>query len=174
MDTLAHGLWAIVIYKILNIKLKKRFKIWQAFVFGIFPDIFSFGIAISVMLAGLASGKDMSIFNPSAGYSFLYDLTVLLYNASHSIIIFMLTFFIAYLIFKKPIWVLGAWLFHIIVDIPSHGVGAWATPYLWPFPTPFFDGFPWWQNIWVTMINYILILAAGIYIILKGKKNGRI
>jgi len=178
MDTLAHGLWAAVIYKILNIRLKKKFKIWEAVMFGIFPDLFAFAIPFFVMITGFITGNfTISMFHPavdSESANFLFDLTHLLYNASHSIMIFLLVFFITLLIFKKPIWVLGGWLLHILVDIPSHGGTEWSTPYLWPFPTPFVDGFPWWQNKWVIIINYSLILIAGIYILIKGKKNGRV
>jgi len=48
-----------------------------------------------------------------------------------------------WLLTKKPPWLLGAWLLHILCDIPTHAASYFPTPFLWPFPTPFVDGVPW-------------------------------
>ena len=167
MDILSHALWVLAFYKIINIELKKKLSILKAVFWGLFPDLFTFTIPFLFVIVSLLSGKHTSpetLFSNSSFISILYFL-------SHSLIIFLIIFFLCYFIFKRFIWELGGWFLHIIIDIPSHGSGTWATPYLWPFPSPIIIGIDWWTNSWIVLFNYTLLVIVFIYIIVRIKKH---
>ena len=65
------------------------------------------------------------------------------YNVTHSLVVWAVAFFLLWQLMKKPLWLLAAWLLHILCDIPTHAASYFPTPFLWPFPTPFVNGVPW-------------------------------
>ena len=178
MEIFAHAFWVIAIFLILNLssKFKKKLSIWQAVIWTIIPDIFSFVISFIYVLAGLIFGSlGGDIFHKLLlNSSPIYSLTLFLYAMSHSIIVFLIFFIILSLIFRKPLWPMFGWLIHILIDIPTHGRDAeWATPYLWPLTSPASPGIQWWTNPWFTVINYMLLIIVYVIlvIIVKSKKN---
>jgi hypothetical protein len=187
MDILAHSLWAAALFSALNLnkkirnKTKEKFSIFKAILWGIFPDLFAFTIPFMFVISGIIFGWiTPSTFHSESSaqmifsqLSPLFNLTMILYNIGHSIVIFLAVFLIAYLIFKKPIWILGGWLLHILIDIPTHGGTAWSTPFLWPLSNFRLDGISWWQNPWIFLLNYVLILAIWIIIVIKQRKMKR-
>jgi hypothetical protein len=183
MDVFAHGLWAGAASKTANIKIfqKKPLKTWKTVVFGVFPDVFAFAPAFIYMFASYIFPSIPKMYHPGPGGQvepatenalIISNLTHNLYNLSHSLIIFFLIFGLIWLIFHRPIWEMGAWLLHILMDIPSHSYDFYPTPFLWPVSDFKVNGVH-WGTPWFMIINYSLIILA--YIILHfAKKRGKL
>lgn len=189
MDILSHGLWAGAAYKAANKTIKKRknpFRVRLAAFWGIAPDIFSFGILVVWMIGRVIFGDlNFSDFHqagrtpidlerpdiePLPGNTFfIFRLTSFWYDASHSVVVFIFIFGIAALIFKKPIWEMGGWLIHILIDIPTHSYEFYPTPFLWPVSGWKFDGFS-WGNPWFMLFNYFALTVV-YYLLFKKKTN---
>ncbi|MBI3671680.1 hypothetical protein HY249_02705 [Candidatus Azambacteria bacterium] len=101
---------------------------------------------------------------------FIFSLTSALYNISHSLIVFCIVFFAVYLIFKRPVWELGAWLLHILIDIPTHSYKFFPTPFLWPVSNWKYDGFS-WGNPTFLISNYLSILAVYVLLYLLERRR---
>jgi hypothetical protein len=81
----------------------------------------------------------------------------------HSVIVWTAVFGILRLIFKKPVVAAYARLFHILLDIPTHSLAFYATPFLWPISSYKFDGIP-RSTPWIFFTNLtILAIVYGIY-----------
>jgi hypothetical protein len=60
---------------------------------------------------------------------------------------------------KRFPWILCAWGFHILLDIPLHELAFFPTPYLWPFTTPLVNGLRWAQPV-VIIPKYVALVIA--------------
>ena len=173
MDIISHGLWGGVAFG-----RKSRKQYWQAFFFGIVPDLFSFGIytiASVLRIGDVANAQrvgqhDMAQIPHYVGF---------LYNYTHSLIIFTLVFGAVWILRKKPLMVMLAWPLHILVDIPSHAETFFPTPFLWPISTFHINGISWGHPI-IFFPNVILLVLvyAWWYLkknnFIKNKQNGRV
>lgn len=166
MDIIADGLWAVVAGKAANKKLKKPINAWIAGFWGMFPDIFSFFVAAVwvgwELLFGTFHFSDLPRHpepgeGPPQNAFWVFQLSYELYNISHSIVIFFVVFFLAWVMMRRPYLELFGWLIHIIVDVPTHTIGHFPTPFLWPLSEWKFDGFAWWE---------FPLVSAGIYAVL--------
>jgi hypothetical protein len=172
MDIISHALWSGALFKSINIKLKKKkFKFWQAAFFGMFPDIISFVIPFIIFLPIIISQQGfnlskLSIAVQSPPYSSIIEM---LYNISHSVIIFSIVFLLIWLIFRKPIWILFGWLLHILIDIPTHLIGHFATPMFWPLSNFKINGIIYWREPFFMIIDIILLII--VYWIILRKEN---
>ncbi|KND48127.1 MAG: hypothetical protein AB201_00835 [Parcubacteria bacterium C7867-006] len=175
MDIFAHGLWAGAAYKGANKKREKPLKLWQAAFWGVFPDLFAFTIPFIWLFGNLLFGG-MSLADiprPDAVEPMpqnalpIFNLASMLYSFSHSAIIFLIVFGITFLIFRRPIWELGGWFIHILLDIPTHSYQFYPTPFLWPLSGWKFDGFS-WGTPWFLILNYSAIII--VYLFLRRKK----
>lgn len=154
MDTLSHGLWGGVVFG--------RRHFWWAFLFGMGPDLLSFGpFFVMRALAGFPA-YPMEPGMRAPALSFLPAFVPFLYNITHSLIIWLLLFSMIWIVRKKPFWIFGAWALHILLDIPTHTTRYFPTPFLWPFPTPFVDGIP-WSRPWFFYTNLSALLIGVIY-----------
>lgn len=175
MDIISHALWSGALFKSINLKLKrKKFNFWYASFWGIFPDIFAFIIPYVIWFFALISGKALlsgilQAEATTAAFQY-YSLVETLYNISHSIIIFLMIFLIAWIIFRKPIWVMFGWLLHIIMDIFTHIKGHFPTPILWPISNFKFDGLIYWREPWFMIVDVLLLIMV-YWIILKKEKK---
>src|SRR3989338_9551381 len=95
MDIFAHGLWSFGIFH------KKKY-VWWVVLFGVLPDILSFGILLIINILGgnFIRGRPSLESLPNWLYS--------AYNMTHSLIIFLAVFLVVYLITKKWFWPLTA------------------------------------------------------------------
>ncbi|MDQ1283780.1 MAG: hypothetical protein QG620_128 [Patescibacteria group bacterium] len=167
MDILAHSLWAGAAGKAVNIKKKKPLKVWVMAFFGFFPDLFAFAPAFAYMFASYIFPGIPKMYHPGPNNIepatrdtlLISNLTHNLYNLSHSLIIFFLIFGLVWLIFKRPIWELGGWLVHILMDIPSHSYDFYPTPFLWPVSNFMINGTH-WGTPWFIIVNYSLLIAV--------------
>lgn len=152
MDIASHALWGGVAFG-----RKKKAHYWWAFFIGFAPDIFSFGIFWLMNILGISDGPSYSGGRPD--FANIPEYVYQLYNATHSFIVFALIFGIIFLIRKKPFWPLAAWGVHIIIDIPSHSLDFFATPFLWPISNYRFDGISWGNPI-IFFPNLVLLAMA--------------
>jgi hypothetical protein len=170
VDILSHALWNTAIFKVVNNLLKKKFSLLKAAFWGVFPDLFAFAIIFIWMNYNRLIGNSIQ-FSPTEPFpesgTYLLNLTSNLYNLSHSAIIFLITFLIIALIFRKPVYTMLGWLVHILIDIPTHSVEFYPTPFLWPFSSFKFNGIP-WGTPWFFYTNWILLTV--ILLILFRKK----
>lgn len=168
MDILAHGLWTGAVAKASNKKLKRTIKIWQAVFWGVIPDFFSFApmfvwLFWQLVFGGLTLSE---IPRPREGDPsltsklWIFQLSRQLYQISHSAVIFGAIFLLVWLISKKlPLAMLG-WLFHILIDVPTHSPQFYPTPFLWPVSGwEFRYGISWGQP-WFMIINYSAIILV--------------
>lgn len=162
-------LWANYGSRVANKKLveKKKKPInlpWVTF-WGVFPDLFAFGITFFTILPLLFSGGFRGGRPPSMG-----GLPAYLYQYSHSLVIWAVVFTIVWIIFKKPRLELLGWALHILIDIPSHAAQFYPTPFLFPLSNwKFLHGVSWGNPIYM-IVNYSLLLLATFYLF-RRKKN---
>lgn len=170
MDIFAHGLWAGASYKALQRNSKRPINVWMATFWGVIPDFFAFSLPFAFMLwsvvfGGMSLGdfRGHTRIEPVAHQFPLYDLTNSLYNLSHSLIIFFIVFGLVWAIRKIPLWELGGWFIHILIDIPTHSYQFFPTPFLWPLSNLKINGFS-WGTPWFMILNYGSL--AALYIVL--------
>jgi len=175
MDIFAHGLWAGAAYKAINRKAKKPFNIKMAALWGVFPDLFAFTSGFVWLFGNLIFGDISFADLPRPGEVEpapqdtlpIFRLTSTLYSISHSAIVFLIVFGVVFLILRRPLWELGGWFIHILLDIPTHSYQFYPTPFLWPLSGWKFDGFS-WGTPWFLILNYSAIII--VYWFLRRKK----
>ena len=155
MDIISHGLWGSLVF---GRKNKLTFLI--AFLIGIAPDLFSFGFYTLLTWLGIEQRLDWASGVPPM--SLIPAYIHLLYNITHSLIIFIIIFALVWLIARKPVWIMLAWLLHIIIDIFSHSLEFFPTPFLWPLSDYVFNGIM-WGNPYIFFPNWILLLILFIH-----------
>lgn len=179
MDIIADGLWAVVAAKAANKKLKKPINSWLAGFWGIFPDLFSFWIAMIWVLWGMAEGtmqfSDMPRHPDSAEQMplqafWVYQISYDLYNISHSAVVFFAIFFLTWIVLRKPHLELFGWFVHLLVDIPTHTLENFPTPLLWPLSEWKIDGLAYWHLNWFAPLTYIFIFFL-LYLLRNHKKK---
>lgn len=168
MDIFAHTLWAAAGARGINSKKKKRlFNVgWTAF-FGVFPDLFAFGIPMILAIPEIIE-KGFSIFRHSHA-----GLPATLYQYSHSLVIWAVVFILVWVFLKRPAYFLFGWALHILIDIPSHAGNFYPTPFLFPISDwKFLHGIS-WANKWYMIINYSLLLIVYGYLLVHDFKARR-
>lgn len=160
MDIFAHGLWTYAVFH------KKKY-VWLAALFGILPDLTTFGIlfAINLLNGSLQRGRPSLDSLPTWIFSS--------YNVTHSLVAFALVFLVIYLITRKWFWPLAAWGLHILIDIPTHSNSFFPTPFLWPLSNYRFNGLS-WANGWFMLLNYGALIIVFIIIAHKRGKEKRL
>lgn len=160
MDIFAHFLWAFALF----FKRKDR---WLAGLFGVLPDLVSFGphFILSFITGTIMFGRPELSNIPGSVF--------ILYNLTHSLVIFTLAVLIIYFITKKIHWFMAGWGLHILIDIPTHTKDFFPTPFLYPLFQPLINGIRWSDPTFM-QINYgLLVIVYGflIYWALKNKKK---
>jgi len=166
MDVVAHGLWGGALFC-----AQGRKKFLAGVVLGMAPDLLSFGVFHVTHPGWLTQRLVGNISGPPA-LTLLPPYVFHAYNITHSPVVCTVAFFLLWQLTKKPPWLLGAWLLHILCDIPTHAASYFPTPFLWPFPTPFVDGVP-WSTPWFMAANYItmFIVYFCLFLLFRWKKR---
>ncbi len=169
MDILAHTLWTNAGARAANAvasKEGKKFHVspgWAAF-WGVFPDLFAFTIPFVIRFyAILVAGQSFSALfaRPhivEGGIPKGFELAHYLYNYSHSLVIWAVVFSIVWFVCKRPRYELLGWALHILIDIPSHVLAFFPTPFLFPISNYYFPYGVQWSNQWYMIINYSALL----------------
>lgn len=179
MDGPSHLFWTWAVFKAIKEKYNKPLNIKLAIFWGIFPDLFAFGIPILLIAAELLTGKislsDLpgpeKIEPPQNKFASVFQSISLLYSFSHSLVIFFVFFAIitGILFLKRKIsvritasiipWELGGWLLHILIDIPTHSSAFYSTPFLWPISNFRISGIA-WSTPWFLALDYLVIIIV--------------
>ncbi len=189
MDILAHTLWANAgargankifgrkVYMDKNTGKERTFNMnpaWTGF-WGVFPDFFAFTVPFIIGIYNL-------LFNPAYEWGFGrhhiqvqgFDIAAYLYQFSHSLVIFALVFILVWVIYKRPRYELLGWALHILIDIPSHVLAFYPTPFLFPISDYRFPYGVQWSNMWYMLINYsALAVVWGGILFNKYFKHGK-
>ncbi len=166
MDVVSHGLWGGLAFG-----NKNRRDYWLAFMFGVLPDVLSFGIFLIAQIIGIQPRIEWADRPINAD---IPTYVHILYNYTHSFIIFAAVFLLLWLILKRPYIPLLAWGFHIILDIFTHSDSFFATPFLWPLSDFKINGTPWSHPL-IFFPNWILIIISySFWYIHKKKKQKKI
>jgi hypothetical protein len=165
MDIVSHGLWGAI-----ALGRRSRGSFWTAFLFGIAPDLFSFGLlfANGLLLHGLDFLQNLGR-RPDPGLipAYVYHL----YNATHSLVVFAAVFALVWLARRKPLLEMGAWGLHVAMDIFTHSDAFFPTPFLWPISDARFDGMPWNQPL-IYVPNLLLLALLYAWFFYKKRKPG--
>lgn len=152
MDIVSHGLWGGVAF---GRKSKRNFAV--AFFVGMMPDLFSFGVHFITNFLGITPRMDH--FGGRPDPALIPDFIYRLYDISHSLIVFAIVFGAVWFFRKKPQWLLGPWLLHILIDIPTHSADFFPTPLFWPVSDFKVNGINWGDPV-IFFPNLALLLVA--------------
>ena len=191
MDIFAHSVWAAIAAKKYNDTNGKKISFgstqdkpsrrkisigWSAF-WGVFPDLFAFGLPFLVLLFLVISG-DLPLQPMWPGSAVVADhapwiagFIPFAYQISHSIVVFAGVFLLSWIIMQRlPIVLLG-WALHIAIDIFSHAATFYPTPFLWPISDwKFLYGISWADPRYM-IINYAAMLVCFWLVFLRKKSN---
>ena len=162
MDIVSHGLWGGIAFG-----RKNRNSYWLAFVVGIAPDLFSFGILWLAATLGLSPRPDFSDGPPPE--STIPTYVHVLYSVTHSLVVFLAVFFVAWMVWKRPIWELGAWGLHVIMDVPTHSTAFFPTPVFWPLIDWKFNGWSWMTPGILIPNVVVLVLIYGAWLLSRAR-----
>ncbi|MBI2436470.1 MAG: hypothetical protein HYV41_01860 [Candidatus Magasanikbacteria bacterium] len=155
MDIVSHGLWGgIVAGK------KNRRTYWTAFLIGILPDFFSFGIFFLATIFRIT--PDIAWHAGPDNLEIVPEYVTHLYNITHSLVVFVVVFLLVFMIRRKPFVPLLAWGLHIIMDIPTHSSAFFPTPFLWPVSNFRIDGVS-WVHPYIFFPNLILLVSVYLF-----------
>lgn len=152
MDIISHGLWGGVGF---GRKSKRLF--WSAVLFGMLPDLLSFGIFTVANILGISERSDWSGGPPPMDA--IPEYVHVLYNISHSLVVFTLVLAAIWWLARPFAVPFLAYGFAVLLDIPTHSTDFFATPFLWPISTYQFDGVS-WASPYIFFPNLILLIAA--------------
>lgn len=152
MDFVSHALWGGVTFG-----RKNRNVFLLAVIISLLPDILTEGLFGFLYLLNIGGMPGWEHGHPNITDYPMFAQT--LYNATHSLIVFALAFLLLWIIARKPLWVVGAWGLHILIDIPTHSLTLFPTPFLWPVSDLRVNGIG-WDNAVILGIDAILLLAA--------------
>ncbi len=160
MDIVSHGLWGSLAFGRRN-----RRDFWLAFLFGIVPDLLSFGLFTLGAWTGFFDHPDWRSGqhpDPSQIPLFVH----MMYDYTHSLIIFFCVFLLVSIIRKAPFLPLAAWGLHILVDIPTHSQDFFPTPFLWPISEYTVNGIAWSHPaILLPDVILLIVLYAWFFVI---------
>lgn len=166
MDIISHGLYGGVGF---GRKNKRAFLI--AFLFGILPDALSFGVYFVLGIFGFIELGTNGGGPPDP--KFIPQFVYIMYDITHSLVIFALFAGILYLLGRKTLlWLSLGWPLHILVDIPTHDATFFPTPFLWPISNFTIDGVS-WGTPWIFFPNVALIIGLYTYWWYSHKKRRR-
>ncbi|WP_319379783.1 hypothetical protein [Thiomicrorhabdus sp.] len=137
MDTLSHTLWGAGLFG-------KRGMFLLAMFFGALPDLFSLGLWLPSHIA--INGFERP--DPAD----IPDWVVTNYTIFHSWVIAFIAIGAVFLWRKDIAFVMLAWPFHILLDMPFHTAEFFPTQIFWPVSDVYFDGIP-WSNPWIWFPN---------------------
>lgn len=160
-------------YKVIpNTNPDKKTTRWGIF-FGVFPDFFAFTPVFGYIFYQLIfHGQRFGLVRPedNGGSIPLSDLTHILYQFSHSLVIWTVVFVVVWLIIRKIPWVLLGWALHICIDIFSHSSKFFPTPFLFPISNFNINGHSWAEPVFM-LVNYGALLLLYLLLIPRLKNK---
>lgn len=158
MDIVSHGLWGGLAF---GRKAKRLF--WLSFLFGIAPDLLSFGFYTAGTWVGLFDHPDWtSGRHPSPADIPLF--VHMLYQYTHSLVVFVAVFGIVWFFRRRPLWPLAAWGLHVLIDIPTHSSAFFPTPFLFPLSDFTVNGIAWMEPIIFFPNALLLVILYAVWL----------
>lgn len=164
MDVLSHALWGGVA---LGRKNGRQYLLAGAF--SVLPDVVGEGVMFSLALLGLPGMPSLAHGHPDISEFPAYAQHF--YNAGHSLAVFAALFALAWALLRRPPWPLAAWALHILIDIPTHSLALFPTPFLWPFSDARVDGIPWRSPFVLVTSSTSLAVVYGLWL-LRRRRSG--
>ena len=176
MDILAHTLWTNAGARAANKVAEKRGKPWRVSLgwttfMGVMPDLFAFTVPFVIAIYRAVFLGVPFVRGPQALDVGGFDLAAYLYQFSHSVVIWALVFVLVWVLSRRPRWELLGWLLHILIDIPSHSITFYPTPFLFPISEYRFPYGVSWANRWYMLINYSALLLVWGRILLRKRAS---
>ena len=166
MDVLSHGLWGGVVFGREN---KRAFLC--AVAFSVLPDLLSEGVLLLLVLLGAEGMPKFEGRHPNItefpGYAQgFYDFT-------HSLVAFGLVSAAVCLLLRRIFRPLLAWGLHILIDIPTHSVALFPTPFLWPVSDFKINGIGWASPVILVPDIALLIVVYAIWVVRNAAGKSR-
>jgi hypothetical protein len=163
MDIISHGLQGGITFG-----RSSRRSYLLAFLFGILPDLLSFGILTILSVLRISQSHDWESGppDPSSIPQYVHSL----YNITHSFVTAGVVIGLVWLLRGKPLTELFAWPLHILVDIPTHSSRFFPTPFLWPFTDYRVNGIS-WGTPYIFIPNIVIILLLYSFWYIRTKKR---
>lgn len=154
MDDVSHILWSYLF-------LYWTGHPWLAIIFGVLPDLLCFTPAFIYQIIWRPKGKDfVERYKKFPGWMKTWAEQG--YNVTHNL--FTTAVITAIALFTGAWWLL-AWTLHVLMDIPTHSKGFYATPLFWPLWDFKIDGIP-WSDKRIMIPNAIALGAGYAYLLL--------
>ena len=163
MDIVSHSLWGGI-----TLGRKKGSDFIYALIISVLPDVLAEGIMFGLIYLGVKNMPGIEHGHPDITEFPLYAQNF--YNATHNLIIFITSFVIIWAIRRKPYMLLLVWALHIIIDIPTHSLELFPTPFLWPISDFKINGIP-WDNSIILIPNIALLIILYAFWIFQRKKH---
>jgi membrane-bound metal-dependent hydrolase YbcI (DUF457 family) len=157
MDFVSHALWGGVAF---GRRSRKLFALAAGI--SILPDLLTEGLFGLLLLLNVGGMPGWEHGHPNITDYPIFAQT--LYNSTHSLLMFILVFGLIWLLARRPIWIVAAWGLHILIDIPTHSLALFPTPFLWPLSDFKVNGISWDSPIVWTIDIALLIAAYGLWL----------
>jgi hypothetical protein len=151
MDVFAHFLWSVALFW----QQRKRL---LAGLYGVLPDLLSFGL-LFVGELGHITGRGPPPVESLPSWLFV------MYNITHSFVVWLALFGLVWLVMRKPPILLGAWGIHIICDVFTHTPAYFPTPVFWPLSDwVYVHGVSWAHPVFMAVNYGSLAVVYGIIV----------
>jgi membrane-bound metal-dependent hydrolase YbcI (DUF457 family) len=164
MDIVSHALWG-------GIALGRRGRRAFALAAGIslLPDVLTEGLFGGFFLLHLGGMPGWEHGHPDIS---VYPLWAQhLYNVTHSLVVFAFAFLLVWALVRRPVWVVAAWGLHVLIDIPTHSLKLFPTPFLWPLSSFKINGANWGQPAILGTDELLLLVAYSVWFFLRRRSN---
>jgi hypothetical protein len=156
LDIIAHGLSTAAAVVAVRRKSHQQIPLPWAVLFGVFPDLVPFTIPACLRIWWRLTGASRTLLPSANGPHFEWVGDV--YNCTHSLLVFAVSFSILWLVMRRPIVAMLGWLLHILLDSFGHR-GMFAIQFLWPASSFHVDGIP-WDTEWFLAATYGGLMAV--------------
>lgn len=157
MDFVSHALWGGV-----SFGRKDRRLFLLAAGISILPDVLTEGLFFVLVMLGIGGMPGWEHGHPNITDYPAFAQT--LYNATHSLVVFGIVLALVWLVSRRIVWVLAAWGLHVLIDIPTHSLALFPTPFLWPVSDFRFNGIGWDNPVIFIIDGSLLIVAYSLWL----------
>lgn len=155
MDIVSHAFWGGVV---LGRHSRRAFLVAASV--SVLPDLLSEGFFGGIFVLGIGGMPTWDQGHPNITAYPLWAQQ--LYGGTHSLVSFALVFLLVSVLTGRLVWSLCAWALHILIDIPTHSLQLFPTPFLWPLSEFKVDGIRWshpailGSNVFLLLLTYSL------------------
>lgn len=156
MDIVSHALWGGIV---LGRKGRRAFLVAASL--SILPDLLSEGLFGALYVLGIGGMPPWDQGHPNITTYPLWAQH--LYGGTHSLVAFALVFLTVTVLAGRLVWPLCAWALHILIDIPTHSLQLFPTPFLWPLSEFKIDGISWSHPVVLGADVLLLVLSYSVW-----------